>query len=628
MRRILCFGDSNTYGYSPLDGQRYAENVRWTGVLNEMLGERFEVINDGKNGRTVAFDDPYNEDCNGMNDIGGAIETNSPLDCVIIMLGTNDLKVYFDSNPSDIAANLQEMCELIKSKTDARIVLVSPALLGDQIEFSPLHLEFGRTQVDYSFELAPAIEKVAKEVGASFVDLALVAVSSDIDCLHLMPEEHAKVAQTMYNKIMQIFAKELEAEAEEERQAELQRLQEEEARQKAEEEARLKAEEEARRQAEEEAERQAEEERLRAKEQAAVPQEIPGTMPMMGESPAQDSIILEGEIEPSFNAGIIGNQEAPSLGGDLSGSFNMGTDTDAEAEAMLKVEAIMKAAEEEVAKEEQAAVSGDLSGSFTESASQSGISGAAFVDIQTGGQVLEPVSGQASMGGESLNLEQSLKQAEAKLETAGTIEGSFVGIGSESAVSESQKQKMLSGKPYIMDAELKAEMAAAQNLIREYNQTTGEQEAQRAGILSSLFQKVGQGVHIEAPFRCDYGSHIIIGDNFYANYDCIMLDTADIKIGNNVFFGPRVSVYAASHPIYAPARNQGYEYSKEVTIGDNVWIGGNVTINPGVHIGSNVVIGSGSVVTGDIPDGVVAAGNPCRIIRRISEADQEGWTAL
>ncbi len=184
---------------------------------------------------------------------------------------------------------------------------------------------------------------------------------------------------------------------------------------------------------------------------------------------------------------------------------------------------------------------------------------------------------------------------------------------------------MLSGKLYRCDAALRAEASEARKLTTVYNQTASEEISRRTEILSRLLKSTGVRPYIEPPFRCDYGSNISIGDNFYANFDCIMLDTANIKIGDNVFFGPKVNIYTACHPIYAPVRNEQLEYAKEVTIGDDVWIGGNVTINPGVHIGSNVVIGSGSVVTGDIPDGVVAAGNPCRIIRRISDADKQYW---
>ncbi|MCM1245347.1 MAG: sugar O-acetyltransferase [Roseburia sp.] len=184
---------------------------------------------------------------------------------------------------------------------------------------------------------------------------------------------------------------------------------------------------------------------------------------------------------------------------------------------------------------------------------------------------------------------------------------------------------MLSGRLYKCDATLRQELSAARRLTSAYNRTTYEEESERAEILQKLFKYAGEGAYIEPPFRCDYGSHISVGDGFYANFNCIMLDVANIKIGDHVYFGPSVNIYTACHPIYAPVRNEGFEYAKEVTIGDDVWIGGNVTINPGVHIGSNVVIGSGSVVTGDIPDGVVAAGNPCRILRRISDSDKQYW---
>ena len=245
MRRIVCFGDSNTYGQSPVDGSRYSEDIRWTGLLDKLLGEKFEVVNEGKSGRTIAFDDPYIEGCNGMADIVPCINANKPLELLVIMLGTNDLKVYFGATPQSIAGNLLEMCRLARENTDAKLLLVSPMLLGDQIEFSPLHLEFGREQVDYSFELAPQIERVAQEMGAEFIDLAVVAMSSDVDCLHLMPEEHAKIAQAMQTKIVSMFQEELEQEAREEE--ERKKRQEEELRKlRQEEELRLRQEEERR----------------------------------------------------------------------------------------------------------------------------------------------------------------------------------------------------------------------------------------------------------------------------------------------------------------------------------------------------------------------------------------------
>ena len=263
MRRILCFGDSNTYGYAP-DGQRYEADSIWPGIMGKLLGDRFEVIADGKNGRTIAFDDPYMEGCNGMLDIEASLEANAPLDLVVLMLGTNDLKKYFDATPAQIAQNLKTMCELIQQKTDAKILIASPMLLGDEIEFSPtLSLEFGRAQIDYSFDFAPQFSKVAQEVGAGFIDLAVVAVSSGADCLHLMPEEHQQIGAAMKDKVMEAFAEEIRAEEEEERR----KAEEEEARRKAEEEARRKAEEEAarRKAEEEEARRKAEEEEARRK---------------------------------------------------------------------------------------------------------------------------------------------------------------------------------------------------------------------------------------------------------------------------------------------------------------------------------------------------------------------------
>lgn len=532
MRRILCFGDSNTYGYSPVDGQRFGDDINWPGVLNQLLGDKFEVINEGKNGRTIAFDDPYNEGCNGMNDIQDCIERNKPVELVVIMLGTNDLKVYFDAMPQDIADNLLDMCKLVQENTDAKLIIASPMLLGDQIEFSPLHLEFGRTQVDYSFELAPAFQRVAQAVDAEFIDLAMVAMSSDVDCLHLMPEEHAKIAQAMKEKVLLVFKEELEQEAKEEEEAkaaELRRIQEEEAQKQKEEEERQRAEEEAKRQAEEEERRRIAEEEAKLREE----------------------------------------------------------------EARLKVEAILKAAEEEVAREEK---------SIAESQPEPSVS--------------------------SLADKGSTEFVDLPLVDGNKATGSMDEVQKQTAVSSeivSEKEKMTAGKLYRCDKALREDMAQARKVTGVYNQTSAEEVEKRTELLGKLFHAVGSNPYIEAPFRCDYGYNISIGDNFYANFDCIMLDVGKIKIGDNVFFGPKVNIYTACHPIYAPIRNEQLEYSKEVTIGDDVWIGGNVTINPGVHIGDNVVIGSGSVVTKDIPDGVVAAGNPCRIVRRISDADKQYW---
>lgn len=189
-----------------------------------------------------------------------------------------------------------------------------------------------------------------------------------------------------------------------------------------------------------------------------------------------------------------------------------------------------------------------------------------------------------------------------------------------------EKELMLAGKLYIAhDEELGADSRRSRQLTRLFNNSTEEQGGYRVQLLKELFKKTGENIYIEPPFRCDYGSNITVGENFYANFDCIILDVNEVIIGDNVLFAPRVCVYTAGHPLDAGIRNSGMEFGKKVVIGNNVWIGGSTVINPGVTIGNNVVIGSGSVVTKDIPDGVVAAGNPCKVIRKITEADRLFW---
>ena len=186
-----------------------------------------------------------------------------------------------------------------------------------------------------------------------------------------------------------------------------------------------------------------------------------------------------------------------------------------------------------------------------------------------------------------------------------------------------EKEKMLSGELYNpSDPELKEEAKRSRRLVTIYNNTAPEQKEYRNEILKELLGSTGNKITIEPPFHCDYGSNIYIGERFYANFDCIILDVAEVYIGKNCLFGPRVCVYTPGHSIDAEERNSGIEFGKAVTIGDNVWIGGSAVINPGVTIGNNVVIGSGSVVTHDIPDNVVAAGNPCRVIRPITDKDK------
>ena len=191
-----------------------------------------------------------------------------------------------------------------------------------------------------------------------------------------------------------------------------------------------------------------------------------------------------------------------------------------------------------------------------------------------------------------------------------------------------QKELMLAEKLYCSrDDELQKDAANSRELVRIFNDTTHEQVEYRTQLLKQLFGSTGEHIYIEPPFHCDYGSNTYIGDNFYANFDCIILDVAEVHIGKNVLFAPRVCVFTAGHPIDADIRNMAVEYGHSVHIGDNVWIGGNSVINPGVKIGNNVVIGSGSVVTKDIPDNVVAAGNPCRVIRPITDKDKQFWQA-
>lgn len=192
-----------------------------------------------------------------------------------------------------------------------------------------------------------------------------------------------------------------------------------------------------------------------------------------------------------------------------------------------------------------------------------------------------------------------------------------------------EKGRMLEGKLYIaQDEELANMNLEARKLVDMFNATHYDDFEGRQTILKKLFAKTGASININKPFFCDYGSNIYIGENFYANYDCILLDVNKIIIGNNVMLGPRVSLFTAGHPIDKDVRNQQLEYGKEIIIGNDVWIGGQVVINPGVTIGSNVVIGSGSIVTHDIPDNVVAAGNPCRVIRKIDGQDKVYWEKL
>lgn len=188
-----------------------------------------------------------------------------------------------------------------------------------------------------------------------------------------------------------------------------------------------------------------------------------------------------------------------------------------------------------------------------------------------------------------------------------------------------QKEKMLKGELYTIDSELKQEMQDAQELVKQYNQLSIHQNEEQEAMIRQLFGRVGENPEVTAPIYCDYGKQVSIGDHFYSNYGCSFVDVATITIGNHVFLGPHVHLLTPSHPISADIRNTGVEYAKPITIGDSVWIGGNVTVNPGVTIGSRSIIGSGSVVTKDIPEDVIAVGNPCRVLRAITDEDNHYW---
>lgn len=190
----------------------------------------------------------------------------------------------------------------------------------------------------------------------------------------------------------------------------------------------------------------------------------------------------------------------------------------------------------------------------------------------------------------------------------------------------SEKEKMLSGKLYKAQGEELAKMfKKARRLTQEFNRTDYDEEERRKDIIRELFLSTGENFLINIPFRCDYGCHISIGENFYSNMDCIILDVNHVKIGDNVMFGPRVSIYTAGHPVDKDIRGEGLEFGLPVVIRNDVWIGGDVVINPGVTIGNGVVIGSGSVVVHNIPDLCIAVGNPCRVLRKITEEDQIYW---
>jgi maltose O-acetyltransferase len=182
-----------------------------------------------------------------------------------------------------------------------------------------------------------------------------------------------------------------------------------------------------------------------------------------------------------------------------------------------------------------------------------------------------------------------------------------------------EKEKMLAGEPYDpLDSELAQARNRARDLCQDLNATRVIHQAERRRILSQLFGKGGESVWMEPPFFCDYGSNILLGERVFFNFNCVVLDVCLVKIGRFTLFGPAVQIYTAAHPMNAELRRK-QEFGKPIEIGSDVWVGGGAIICPGVKIGSKTVIGAGSVITKNIPDGVVAAGNPCRVIREITE---------
>ena len=192
---------------------------------------------------------------------------------------------------------------------------------------------------------------------------------------------------------------------------------------------------------------------------------------------------------------------------------------------------------------------------------------------------------------------------------------------------KTMKERMLTGDLYIpsLTEGLRDLSIKGKKLAQQYNRLDFDDFEGRRAVLKQLFGKTGEKIYMEQPVYVDYGVHTTIGEGFYANFDCTLLDVAPITIGDNCMFGPHVSLVTPGHPTDAETRNAGPEFGIPITIGNSVWLGANVTVNPGVTIGDNTVIGSGSVVTKDIPSNVIAVGNPCRVLREITEEEKAEW---
>jgi len=187
---------------------------------------------------------------------------------------------------------------------------------------------------------------------------------------------------------------------------------------------------------------------------------------------------------------------------------------------------------------------------------------------------------------------------------------------------QTAKQKMIAGELYDpLDPQLSEERLRARLLIKELNDSREDETEVRARVLQALLPHAGPGLWLQPPFFCDYGYNIKTGEKVFFNFNCVVLDVAPVIIGSRTLFGPNVQIYTATHPMDYRERASGLEYAKPIVIGDDIWVGGSAIICPGVTIGDRSVIGAGSVVTKDIPAGVFAAGNPCRVIRASQEDD-------
>lgn len=185
---------------------------------------------------------------------------------------------------------------------------------------------------------------------------------------------------------------------------------------------------------------------------------------------------------------------------------------------------------------------------------------------------------------------------------------------------KTEKEKMLSGELYnALDKELTQDRLNARFLLKKLNDTGEDKEENKNQILKKLIPNKGENLFIQTPFYCDYGTNIVVGDNVYFNFNCVVLDVMRVSIGSRTMIGPNVQIYTATHPMNYKERASGLEFAKAIHIGYDVWIGGSAVICPGVSIGNRTVVGAGSVVTKNLPSDVFAAGNPCKVIRKIEQ---------